>query len=239
MTGLWEPVLTPAEWETITGLLAAGGIRPPGHNARKFLLTGTMRCGKNGCGKRMRAVKATRAKGRPGQFFYACPSVAEGGCGGTSINGGVTDRLITELILAKYETEADRHGDGPADEDVWPGQVSLDRLREDMTALTAQWRTRRPDGTRVVPDSRYFPQYAALEDEERALIAERRRHTAGRSGRRPRPVRAQWPDYTLPQQRAYIEQALTAVTVHPAARPGIQTEETVAARLDPVWAEDR
>ena len=236
--GQWEPILTPAEWEAIGARLADGGTRPPGHNTRRYLLTGTMRCGKNGCGKRMRAVKATRAKGRPGGFFYACPSVAEGGCGGTSIDGPTTDRLVTELVLTKYEAEAARHGGQPeAAEQVWPGQVELDRLREDMAALTGQWRTRRPDGTRMVPDSRYYPQMAAMEDEERALLTDRRRHTAATRGRQTRPVRAQWPDYPLPQQRAYIEEALAAVLVHPAARPGVQTEQMVAHRLAPVWTD--
>ena len=89
-----------------------------------------------------------------------------------------------------------------------------------------------------MPDARYFPQMAAMEDEERALLSDRKRHTTGSATRQPRPVRAQWPDYTLPQQRAYIEEALTAVTVGRAVRSGIQTDEMFAARLTPVWAAD-
>jgi site-specific DNA recombinase len=236
--GQWEPIITPAEWEAISARLEDGGTRPLGHNTRKHLLTGTMRCGKNGCGMRLRVVKREASPRRPARFYYACKPVSEGGCGGIGIDGQTTDRVVTELVLAKYEAEADRRGSSPivADE-PWPGQAELDRVREDMTAITKQWRTRRPDGTRNLSDARYFPQMAAMEDEERALLADRKRHhAAATSGKQTRPIRAQWDSYTLPQKRAYIEQVLVAVTVNPAIPSGGSlSDELVARRLDPAW----
>jgi site-specific DNA recombinase len=189
--GQWQRILAPAEWEAINARLEDGGTRPPGHNTRKHLLTGTMRCGRDGCGMRLRVVKAkgTRSRKRPGMFFYACKPVSDGGCGGVSIDGPVTDRLVTELVIAKYEAEAARRGATPdVAEEPWPRQAELDGLREDMAALTGQWRTRRPDGSRMVSDARYFPQMAAMEDEERALLADRRKHHAAtRIAGQPRP----------------------------------------------------
>jgi site-specific DNA recombinase len=236
--GQWEAIITPAEWEAVNARLEEGGTRPPGHNTRKHLLTGTLRCGKNGCSGRLRVVKRKATPRRPERFYYACQPVSEGGCGGIAIDGQTTDRVVTELVLAKYEAEADRRGASAQAADVpWPQQSELDRVREDMTAITGQWRTRRPDGTRNLSDARYFPQMAAMEDEERALLADRKRYlAAATTGKQARPVRALWDGYTLPQKRAFIEQVLVAVMVNPAIPSGGRLlDETVAGRLDPAW----
>jgi site-specific DNA recombinase len=240
--GQWEPILTPAEWEAINERLAKGPARPPGHNTRKHLYTGTLRCGKpGGCGGRLRVMRRKKANGEYGPYFYCCKAKSEGGCGGIGINGPAVDRILSKLVLAKYAEEAARNTAPDPAVLPWGREVELEQVREDMAALTEQWRTRRPDGTRTISNARYFGQMEDLENDERALVADRKRHNAEtRTTATAIPMPELWyakDGYTLAEKRAYIERVLTAVIVGPALTTGVQSDDLIAARLDPAWRE--
>ncbi|MFC5058157.1 recombinase zinc beta ribbon domain-containing protein [Saccharothrix xinjiangensis] len=54
-----------------------------GKNTRTYLLTGTLRCGKDNCGVRLRALKAHASRVKdPTRFYYTCEAKNKGGCGG-------------------------------------------------------------------------------------------------------------------------------------------------------------
>jgi DNA invertase Pin-like site-specific DNA recombinase len=229
--GLWEPILSVADWEAVTAVIGANPVPGRGDNARKYLLTGTLRCGREECGALLRA--AVRGKGKYGDdlWYYVCPSSGLGGCGGISVPGRLTDEFIVEAVIDKLELEAQRRGAQEAPE-AWPKEDELERVRQDINDLTAAWRAR----PQQISSARYFALLPELEREERMLASERERWMAKvRSGTSvPTRIREEWPGYTLAEKRSYIGDALIAVTIAPAN--GLKRWNP--DRLDPLWRED-
>lgn len=224
--GQWELILTVEEWESVVALIGGKYAPARGRNSRKYLLTGTLRCGREGCNAKLRAYKR---KGDSGRFYYGCPGKAAGGCGGVSIAGPETDELIEAAVLAKYEQEAALRPaeDAPA---TWDGDERLTRVRDDIRDLTGAWRAGSISG------ARYFALLPELEAEERQLTGDRSAWLARAqvAATRPKDIRAEWSGYLLPEKRAFIEDTLAAVVVSPAnGRPGRYQE-----RLEPIWRED-
>lgn len=228
--GLWERVISVEEWEALVVIVGTRPFSERGKNARTYLLTGVLRCGKCGRG-RMRAVKVSPAKrsanGVP--FTYGCESKANGGCGGgTTIAGPQADEAVSELVIAKYEIEARRRSAGD-DRGDWPRTAELDAIQSDITELTAAWRQRKVSG------GRYFSLLAELETDEQVLSRERDewRAAARLAASRPTSIRADWPDMPLAQKRVYIQDVLTAVVIHPI---GNRRRRFSPDRLEPIWA---
>lgn len=231
VTGLWEPMISVPEWQSLVAIVGSRPFSDRGKNARTYLLTGLLRCGKCGRG-RMRAVKVSPKKRSANgvAFTYGCESKANGGCGGgTTIAGPQADKAISELVIAKYEIEAERRA-ASEDRGEWPKSADLDLIQRDITELTAAWRERKISG------SRYFGLLPAMEEEERALSRQRDewRAAAQLVASRPASIRAEWPDLPLAQQRAYLRDVLAAVIVHPI---GDRRRRFTPDRLEPVWAD--
>jgi site-specific DNA recombinase len=229
--GLWEPLISVSEWEALTGLIGAAPARGDGHNARKYLGSGTLRCDKNGCGAAIRAVKARASDGAhpDGCFFYQCPSRGSGrGCGGVRIPGPETDKVIRKLVIAKYEEEATAR-EAQVAPSKWDKEEELLRLREDITDWTEQRKAR------SVTKERFFAFLSEAEATERRLLHERnewQRKTRA-TGSKPIDLGKIWDDLDLVEQRAYVERVLTAVLVSPAIKRGGPVRE----RLTPLYRE--
>ncbi|GAA4459336.1 hypothetical protein GCM10023170_058770 [Phytohabitans houttuyneae] len=230
--GQFEPILTVGEWQAVTAIIGSNAVRGRGTNARIYLLTGTLRCGKPDCGHKLRAIKAHESRVKtPGLFYYACESRAKGGCGGVSIPGGKTDEFIAEAVIAKYELEAQRR-EARSAPSPWAREAELAQIRQDIADLTAAWRAR----PQRISSSRYFAMLPELEREEQTLSGERDAWLAKQYAAAGRPVdlRAKWPKLGLAEKRAYIEDVLAAVLVYPAGgKRGWNPE-----RLEPIWRED-
>ena len=228
--GQWERILSVKEWEAVTALIGSNVVPARGVNARKYLLTGILRCGREGCGAPLRAQKVHASRNPvPGMFHYSCTTKAQGGCGGgISVHGPKTDERIRNLVILKYEKEAaDRSA--AVDAGPWPQEAELELLRQDMRDLTTAWRARKISG------SHYFAQFPEVEAEHARLAQERDRWLATTYAAAGRPVTItveEWEGYALAQRRAYVADALLAVIVHPAApdRDGFNPD-----RLEPVW----
>lgn len=224
--GQWTPILTVGEWEAVVALIGGKYAPARGRNSRKYLLTGTLRCGREGCNAKLRAYKR---KGDSGRFYYGCPGKAGGGCGGVSISGPETEELIQAAVIAKYEEEAALR---PAENapGTWDGEPRLTKVRDDIRDLTAAWRAGSISG------ARYFALLPELEADERGLAGDRAAWLARSqvAASRPKDLRAEWAGYLLPEKRAFIEDALAAVLVSPAnGRPRRYQE-----RLEPIWREE-
>jgi DNA invertase Pin-like site-specific DNA recombinase len=231
--GQWERILDVEAWERVVAVIGANPVPGRGNNTVRYLLSGILRCGRDGCNARLRGQKIDPSRdARSGVFSYICPYRAEGGCSRLSIAGPVVDRLIADAVIAKYELEAAArraHADTP--EQPWTGQTRLDKVRDDLREMTAAWRA----GS--ISAARYFALLPDLETEERRLAAERQRWiAAAHPATAPESIRADWHTYPLAQQRAYITAVLPAVIVAPGTR-GRHNEQTIAARLSPVWRE--
>ena len=91
--GLFESILSVEDWGDVIAVIGDNAISGRGKNTRSYLMTGTLRCGREGCGAKMRALKvhASRVKD-PSRFYYTCEAKSNGGCGGgVSIVGREVD----------------------------------------------------------------------------------------------------------------------------------------------------
>lgn len=227
--GQWEPIITPEEWEELLDVIGASHVRGDGHNARKHLLTGTLRHGgENGCDALLRVTKAT-AKHHPnkpeGFFWYTCPAKSAGGCGGLRIPGPETDQAIIKLVIAKFEQEAAER-QAVKTPQVWDGKEDLARVLENMAAAKAA----RNAGK--ISAEQYYADLSEYEAKKRKLERERNAFNLRAAVNTPVNLREEWDSLTLTEQRQYIERALTAVLV-----ANVKGERNVPARerLTPIF----
>ncbi|MEN8652395.1 recombinase family protein [Streptomyces sp. 21So2-11] len=225
VAGQWQPILSGEEWQALISAIGANKQPGNGHNTRKYLLTGTLRCGKAGCDAPLRGLRASLAQKKPdGFFFYHCSSSAAGGCGGVRIPGLETDNAVKILVFAKYEEEAARRN-AVATSPPWARKEELVRVREDISDL------KRARENRQVSAERYFAFLAEYEARERTLLAEQNRAFKRQLAAQGAPIdlASDWPDLTLIEKRAYIERLLTAVVV----APSLGRRRPVHERLTP------
>lgn len=202
VVGQWEALVEAigdgrtSKWETI--------------NARTYLLSGILRCGKCSCRMRGAAKQASKVNATS-SFIYACRSKTLGGCGGIGRVGEPTDSYVTEAILAKLELEM---AGGVSEPQDWPREKEL----ADLTNVIAEWTA--GFNAKQLSAARYFAELPAMEAAERDLIADRSRHRSAQAAASARPadIRNEWTDYTLGQRRARIEGMVHAIIVHPAGR---------------------
>ena len=233
VVGQWEPIITVEEWEALTEIVGRNHNHAYDLNSRKYLLTGVLRCGKDGCGTPLRAVRVLESpkERRPGRFTYGCPSRADGGCGGIGIDGPKTDEYVIEAVVAKYEREA-LERDAQSAPAPWPREAELAQARQSINDLTAAWRER----PQKISSGRYFALLPDLEREEHELTAERDKWRAREFAATAKPLdlREKWDGLTLPERRAYVKEALVCVVVNPST--GVKRWKP--ERLDPVWREE-
>ncbi len=229
--GQWEPIISVEQWRALVDIIGANPeparYHGGGLNSRTYLLSGTLRCGKPGCGQKLRGSKSPPSKGRPeGHFDYTCPQNKGGrGCGGIRIDGPMTDQWVTLAVIEKYESEAAQRNAQVVPQE-WEGAAELKRVQD----LIAEHREARELG--IITKERYFAFLAEDEAKEGALLAQRKAWRRAAQAARGKPVnlRADWDDLSLPEKRSYIESAFVAVVVSPAAHSG----RAIGDRLDPI-----
>jgi site-specific DNA recombinase len=219
--GQWDPILTTAEWDRLIAVIGAEGSSGRGANARRYLLSGICRCGQ--CGRKMYG----RLTGRNQTPTYACRAATDGGCGKVSRVAAPVDEHVTEAVFAKIEREMTN---ATAQLGPWDRAGELTETRESIAALNQRWRA----VPRQVSPSNYFPSMDVFEERERELVAAHDTYLArvAQVTSRPANVRAEWDDYTLPQQRALIQEHLIAVIVQ---RSGKGRRPFNPDLLEPVW----
>ncbi len=227
--GQWEPIISVDDWGAVMALLEEGRKTKFGDNARKYLLSGILRCGNDGCGAKMRG--AARTIDGKSIYYYQCPSTGLGGCGGVAITGSKADEWIAETVIAKFELEAAKRGTERLP-DAWPGQDELAEVQQQIADLTAGWRAR----PQLISTARYFGLLPELERDEQELIAQRDAWSAHRASiaNRPASIRKEWESgrLTLAEQRAYVQRVLVAVMVAPVqGARGVWNPD----RMSPVW----
>ncbi|MGW5114818.1 zinc ribbon domain-containing protein, partial [Streptomyces noursei] len=200
-----------------------------GHNARKYLLRGTLRCDRDGCSTPLRVMKAEKSRNKPeGYFYYVCPSKGSSpaGCGGTKIAGPETDKVVSMMVIAKHQEQQAKHEAVPAVL-TWDREDELARVREDIDDLKSARRSR------TITAETYFAQLAQHEAEKRQLISARNKVQRQQAAAKSAPVdlAAEWNSLMLSEKRGYVEDMLLAVLVSPAVGRG----RPVRDRLEPVW----
>jgi len=206
VTGQWEPLITPAQWETVTGIIGWRKQPGRGHNARRYLLSGITRCGE--CGRRLLGMP------RPDRgFAYRC-NPQNLGCSKIVRDGVNVDRYVVAAVIAKIELELTETATRVETE--WARAAELADVQERISALNQHYRAR------TISSDRYFAQLQHFETEERELLGERRAHAAQAQAVRDQPanIRAEWDTYPLSRRRAIIEDSVHAIIVKKARYKG-------------------
>ncbi|WP_432141330.1 recombinase family protein [Streptomyces sp. bgisy084] len=227
--GLWEPLCSVEEWEAATELLGSNPAPGSGHNTRKYLLRGTLRCDRDGCSTPLRVMKAEKSRNKPeGYFYYVCPSSGSvpAGCGGTKIAGPETDKAVSMMVIAKHQEEAAKRK-GASQPVRWDKADQLSRVLEDIDDLKSARRAR------TITAETYFAELAGYEAEKRGLVAERNKFQRQEAAAKSTPVdlAVEWDGLVLSEKRGYIADMLLAVLVSRAVGRG----RPVRDRLTPVW----
>ncbi|MFF4603777.1 recombinase family protein [Streptomyces sp. NPDC001339] len=227
--GQWTRMISVEKWEAVTELLGANPAPGSGHNTRKYLLRGTLRCDRDGCSTPLRVMKAEKSRNKPeGYFYYVCPSSgsAPAGCGGSKIAGPETDKAVSMMVIAKHQEEAAKR-QGESVLITWDKEEQLSRVLEDIDDLKSARRSR------TITAQTYFTQLAEHEVEKRQLISERNKVQRQQAAAKSAPVdlSKEWDGLALSEKRGYIEDMLLTVLVSPAIGRG----KPVRERLTPVW----
>ena len=210
---VWPAIITTAESERIRAILT-DPARRTNRTARRYLLTGMLRCGK--CGYTL------QAQPRAGMRRYACKnSPGFDGCGGIYIAADPVEELIAQAVLLRLDTPelaaglAGQHASDPdavalADQLTdaqnrqeqlaamfGNGQISADEWTAARKPLEAQIRTAKAQLSRLT-------QHGTLTD----LVGQGEQ------------LRSQWADLNLDRRRAIVKAVFDHAVIHPGRRGG-------------------
>ncbi len=244
--GEWQPVLKVGEWEA---LVTESEGRKKGRvfsakGARKYLLSGVLRCGRirddgSVCNRSINGFVRRYKSGRI-VYTYRCPGKSAGGCGGIERSMPRLDKLIEDLLFAHIEANApdDRQLSVLPDDDD-PDVIALVDVQERLFNLRKGYAA----VPRTVSDDTMFnvvPQLEASERELKAKLAKKARTRAGRLARSKSvgDVRREWDAAAgdIGVRRAILSRYLKAVIIRQSNRRGPGDLDYDA--IEPVWREE-
>jgi len=211
--GTWAPVITPEQGERLRRLLL-DPARRTNRSARRYLLSGMLRCGK--CGRPM------HSKPKNGVRRYGCVTGPDSrGCGGVFISAEGLEAFIAQAVLYRLDSP-DMHqaltGDGPDEEATRvladAIQADTDRL-DDLAVMFADGEISRAEWL----TARYRIQQH-LEASRREFAKVTHRDAVADYIGRGDELRQQWDGLNLSRQVAIVKAVLDHATILPAAVPG-------------------
>lgn len=214
--GLWEPMLDVLEWDRLQAALDHPDKRSriPRKGARRYLLTGLVKCGK--CSGPMYGNVQYNDR-----HYYVCqaehlPMV--------TISGVATDRLVGRLVVAKMAAESVTT-DSPTE---WARETELADARGKIDKLMSAF----VDGR--LSEDVVFPRVQALEREVAEMQNDRKAWLATTLGPVVHAMSAEeWERMETDDQRAFAEKLLDAVLIKPSTkRLGNRIDPE---RVVPVW----
>ncbi len=208
----WPAIVTETEHERLTSLLRDPSRRTSKPGARRYLLTGFLRCGR--CGEPLVAAPGPRGR------TYACRSQARGaGCGGVRMKAEPLDEIITETVLQLLDSKEFAQARRSLRRSE-PGADLVRQLRDDEAALEQLARDHYVD--RRIGRAQFLAAHDALE----ARIAEIDRKLAAVSSASVvqslpgsgAELRARWGAGDLDWRRSVIDAVIEKVVVKPIGR---------------------
>jgi site-specific DNA recombinase len=221
----WPAIITPEQTERLRALIL-DPARRTNVGARRYLLTGILRCHKckQGLVGRPRDDKVQR---------YVCQKVPGGkGCGGTFILTSPTDAevvgqvfealdspALADALRAETEAASDTHA-----------LTEVRRLEAKLDALRAEY------AEDVLSRAEYVDLRGRVEaklhaSRRRLAVTDRSSRLRGLVGQREK-IEAEWTGYSLDRKRAIITSVMEHVTVLPAVRGRNKFDPD---RLTPKW----
>ncbi len=212
VNGVWEPILTPDEYNDVLAAWITSADKPPsrlgsiGRGYRTvYLLSPFVRCGK--CSARMVGI---RQRDRNGKLVekYRCPSKGQGGCGGVFCVASPVNEYIKALVIAEHKkVQLRKMKNTPP----WPKTKELADLQARIDDMTRKFEKGK------ISEKRYWPSLERMEKDEAVLLREKRIYDGQQQARKlvSTDLAKKWdePDFSMEQKQAAIAQTLSAVVI--------------------------
>ena len=224
--GTWEPILTPDQGERLVRLLSDPSRRT-NRTARRYLLSGLLRCGL--CGRTLHSAPKNQVR------RYGCSmGVDVRGCGRIFIYAEMLEAFIIEAVLYRLDTpellrDISTGPDATADVAALTETIQSTTARMDDLAKT--WADGDISRTEWLTARDRLQQ--RLEGDRRALARLTRRDAIDAYIGRGNELRERWDSLNLSRQVAIIKAVLDHAVVLSAAIPGKHGLDP--ARIEAVW----
>lgn len=222
---IWEPIVTPEQGERLRRLLL-DPARRTNRTARRYLLSGMLKCGR--CGNRLHSTP------KAGTRRYGCVQGPDfRGCGGVFIYAEMLERFVSDAVLYRL--------DSPSFDDVLEdkqGEAAVRGLADAIQADTS----RMDDLAGIWADGEISKEeWIRARGRIQARLEVNRRELAKVTGRdavqdyigRGDELKKQWSGLNLSRQVAIVKAVLASATIMPAAVPGRHGLEV--ERVLPEW----
>lgn len=212
----WQPIIDRRTHDRIVALFDARRRGPQTRTARKYLLSGMLRCGK--CGGPMTSVPVRNVP------RYRCLSPGLGGCQGVVIvqhhADAETVRKVLEYLDSPKLTKALKRAQQAADKTESRISVLADRLRDDRAQLV-ELGDAYADGTLDRAEYRRLTERlrSRIDDAEMELARGATSGPAAVNAGQGEMLRMAWEHMTLEERRQVLGAVVDKVIIEPATRP--------------------
>lgn len=226
---VWPAIITPAQHQQLVA--AFGRKKITGRRtARRYLLSGMLRCGK--CGNKL--FSSARREGNRNRRRYVCSSSPDhGGCGRLTVVAEPVEEWLTEAVLLRLDTPAMGDalaGRAAADERHAAVLSDLDADQTQMRELAEMWASKQISSA----------EWKAAREPIEARIRDAERQLSTFSGTtalhgligNSAALRDDWDSLNLTRQAAIIAAVLDFATIAP-GDPGARALDP--NRIIPTW----
>lgn len=238
------PAIIPVEtWEALCEMVkaATGGKTPGIAQAKKYLLSGLLRCANHRadgtvCGRRLVGVSVKRpTKSNPDKrvVVYKCPGISGGGCAGVSRVAASVDAFMEEVFFAYLATKAPKTTTPTQHAEPFEVTAAETRLAT-LQARLADLRSKYADGDERVSSETYWATLPELESsvkKAQAKLAEVRKSVPPVLS--ATDVATEWRSADTAGKRAILGRYLEVIELHPTGSKGKAPFDEKA--VVPVW----
>lgn len=225
----WPAIISEEDHARLRSLLGDPGRRTSSPQAfsRRYLLSGLLYCGREGCGQKMGGAQ------RNGKDGYTCHR--EGGCHRCGISAAVIDDLVCEAVIARLEATAvkrARKAKAKADAAQGPDPYAeVEAIEARIEMLSDDYHV---NGTITAKayNSSFGKLNALLDDAKARLAAVRPGDALDGAGVNVGTLRAAWPELAVDKRRAIIGTIVERIMLTPGQR-GVNVDPM--ERIDIRW----
>jgi hypothetical protein len=225
----WPAIITTAQHSQVVSIVESRKITGR-RTARKYLLSGMLRCGK--CGNRL--YSSARQEGTKSTRRYVCSSSPDhGGCGGIMIVAAPVEEWLAEAVLMRLDT--------PAMADALAGKLAEDERHASLMAERAKHEAQMDELRQFWTDRKISSaEWIPARDEVQARIEAIDRQVNRLNGASTlagivghgSELHERWSELNLSRQNAIVRAVLDFATI----TPGIEGVRTFTPqRIVPTW----
>jgi DNA invertase Pin-like site-specific DNA recombinase len=233
------PILGQETYDKLVRLFANPERRGRLGRPAEYLLSGILRCGREGCGRPMYATKFHERSGTKRLVYKCKKSAGSGGrfagCGRTVVSLARADAWAAEAFIAAICSEEFTESLNRRRAELLAGEVTVAQVEE--------WRQEIDELELVLPTRFADEVHRQRHDELQRLV---RQATAGLVQRpdlqalmdlpkSEEKLRATWDAWTVPERRVWLRRVLHHITVLPAPPGHHHRGSDVESRFDPKW----